>query len=205
MTAVAAERDAIVATLPADADVRVAIAGVGPAASAASTAAELARAPYRLVLGAGIAGGFPPARAGDIVVASQIVFADLGAETGDGFLPISALGFGTDTYAVDRDLAARLADAIGGRLGTVLTVATVTGTAQRSAELAARHPDAVAEAMEGAGVAAAAAAFDVPFAEVRAVSNAVGPRNRETWDVPGALTALGRAIVAICSEAPWMP
>ncbi|MDT4894130.1 MAG: futalosine hydrolase [Pseudonocardiales bacterium] len=203
--AVAAERDAVVAALPAGADVRVTIGGVGPAAAAASTAAELARAEYDLVLSAGIAGGFAPAATGDIAVASRVVFADLGAETADGFQPISALGFGTDTYAVDPELAARLATLTGGRLGAVLTVATVTGTAGRSAALAQRYPDAVAEAMEGAGVAAAAVTFGVPLAEVRAVANTVGPRNRAAWDVPGALAALGRAIAAICCEAPWTP
>ena len=40
--------------------------------------------------------------------------------------------------------------------GEVLTVATVTGTAERAAALEAAHRMAVAEAMEGSGVACAA-------------------------------------------------
>ena len=46
--------------------------------------------------------------------------------------------------------------------------------------------------MEGAGVAAAAARHGVPFAEVRAISNLVGPRDRAAWRIPEALAALAR-------------
>jgi futalosine hydrolase len=37
---------------------------------------------------------------------------------------------------------------------------------------------------------------DVPFGEIRAVSNPVGPRDRDAWQIPLALTALGRAVAA---------
>lgn len=135
-----------------------------------------------------------PLAQGDIAVAAAIVFADLGAESPDGFLPVSELGFGTERYDVEAKLAVELADRTGGHLGTVLTVATVTGTAARASALADRFPDAVAEAMEGAGVAAAAARHGVPFGEIRAVSNPVGPRDRSAWQLPAAMAALGRAI-----------
>ena len=82
-------------------------------------------------------------------------------------------------------------------MGTILTVATVTGSAATAATLQARHPDAVAEAMEGAGVAAAATLRGVSFGEIRAVSNTVGPRDRAAWDIPAALSALGEAIAAV--------
>jgi futalosine hydrolase len=188
---VAAERDAIVsAGTPAP----VVVGGVGPAAAAAATSAALDG--VDLVLCAGIGGGFGPLGAGDVAVASASVFADLGAETADGFVPISTLGFGDERYEVGPKLAVELADRTGGHLGTILTVATVTGTAQTASALARRFPDAVAEGMEGAGVAAAARMHDVPFGEIRAVSNPVGPRDRDAWQIPLALTALGRAVAA---------
>ncbi|MEP7179809.1 MAG: hypothetical protein ABI775_12015, partial [Pseudonocardiales bacterium] len=65
--------------------------------------------------------------------------------------------------------------------------------------LRGRFPDAVAEAMEGAGAAAAATLHGVPFAEVRAISNPVGPRDRDAWRIPEALSALGRGVAAIGS------
>jgi futalosine hydrolase len=165
--------------------------GVGPAAAAAATATALARTPYDLVVSAGIAGGFQPeAPVGSLVVADEITVADLGAETPDGFLPVTELGFGTVTHRPPAALVRALATATGARPGTVLTVSTVTGTAARAAELRARHPRALAEAMEGFGVAEAAVAHGVPVLELRAVSNPVGPRDRAAWRIGDALAAL---------------
>ena len=47
--------------------------------------------------------------------------------------------------------------------------------------------------MEGYGVACAAATAGVPFAEIRAISNSIGPRDRSTWRIGDALDALTRA------------
>ncbi|QKW10846.1 futalosine hydrolase [Streptomyces sp. NA04227] len=174
-------------------------AGVGPARAAAATAtaltaATLAGEPYDLVVSTGIGGGFAPgAPVGALVVADRITVADLGAEapgSADGFLPVTALGFGTVTHHCPESLAGALAAALDCVTGEVLTVSTVTGSAARTAELRARHPRAVAEAMEGFGVAEAAAAHGCPVLEVRAVSNPVGPRDREAWRLGEAFAAL---------------
>ncbi|MFE1288678.1 futalosine hydrolase [Streptomyces sp. NPDC058751] len=171
-------------------------AGVGPALAAASvsaalTAAALGGAPYRLVVCAGIAGGFQPgAPVGSLVVADDIVAADLGAETPEGFVPVTGLGFGTVSHKPPKSLVREVAAVTGAGVGTVLTVSTVTGSAARADELRARHPRALAEAMEGFGVAEAAGAHGVPVLEIRAVSNPVGPRDRAAWRIGEALTAL---------------
>jgi futalosine hydrolase len=186
-TAVEAERDAVLSGLSTSDDVTVAVVGVGPAAAAAGTARLLALAgtPYALVVSAGIAGGFADrAPVGATVVATRSVAADLGAATTDGgFLTLDQLGFGSSTV----DAVAVGPDAIR---GAVLTVSTATGTAARAAELALRFPDAVAEAMEGFGVATAARQAGLPFAEVRTIANVVGPRDRTGWRIPEALAAL---------------
>lgn len=169
----------------------VLVGGVGPAAAAAATATALALAHYSLVISAGIGGGFAPAAPlGSLVVADAIVAADLGAQTPEGFLSVAELGFGRSVHLPPAELAARAAEATGALLAPVLTVSTVTGTADRAAELAARHPLAGAEAMEGFGVAEAAAVHGLPVLEIRAVSNAVGPRDRAAWRIGEALTAL---------------
>ncbi|MEU5915733.1 futalosine hydrolase [Streptomyces sp. NPDC004288] len=180
--------------------VDVLVGGVGPAAVAAATGTALAHgaltgAPYGLVVSAGIAGGFQPAApVGSVVVSSAIVAADLGAETPDGYLAVEELGFGRSVHPVPEALTGRVTAALGAgppyALAPVLTVSTVTGTARRAAELAERHPTAAAEAMEGFGVAEAAAAHGVPVVEIRAVSNAVGPRDRAAWRIGEALGAL---------------
>lgn len=173
--------------------------GAGPAAAAAAAAFALASSasasqPYGLVVSAGIGGGFAPAAPlGSLVVASDIVAADLGAETPDGFLPVTALGFGRDRFAPPPTLVREVAAATGAAPGPVLTVSTVTGTAARTAALLTAHPGALAEAMEGFGVAEAAERAGVPVLELRAVSNTVGPRDRAAWRIGDALAALTEA------------
>ncbi|MFH9763663.1 futalosine hydrolase [Streptomyces anulatus] len=170
--------------------------GAGPAAAAAATAFALASAsaPYGLVVSAGIGGAFTPLTPlGSLVVASDIVAADLGADTPDGFLPVTALGFGRDRFTAPPTLVREVAAATGAAAGPVLTVSTVTGTAERAGALLAAHPGALAEAMEGFGVAEAAARAEVPVMELRAVSNAVGPRDRDAWRIGDALAALTEA------------
>jgi len=170
--------------------------GVGPARAAATTAgalttAALSGAPYGLVVSAGIAGGFQPgAPVGSLVVADEIIAADLGAETPEGFVPVTELGFGTVSHRPPDSLVRDIATATDAATGTVLTVSTVTGTADRAAELRRRYPGALAEAMEGFGVAEAAASHGVPVLELRAVSNPVGPRDRAAWRIGEALDAL---------------
>jgi futalosine hydrolase len=194
-TAVPAERDAVAEAFAGNGHTVIA-AGVGPALAAASTATALTTAalqgsPYGLVVSTGIAGGFQPeAPVGSLVVADEITAADLGAETAQGFLPVTELGFGTVTHRPPKALVRDLVAATGARAGAVLTVSTVTGTAERAATLRSRHPRALAEAMEGFGVAEAAAAHGVPVLEIRAVSNPVGPRDRAAWRIGDALAAL---------------
>ncbi|MBT2505352.1 futalosine hydrolase [Streptomyces sp. ISL-98] len=194
VTAVPAERDAVTRAFGPGFAADVIAAGVGPAAAAAGAATALATRPYGLVISAGIGGGFrlvaPPE---SVVVADAIVAADLGAETPDGYVPVTALGFGTVEHRPPAALVRAVADATGAVTGTVLTVSTVTGSAARADELRARHPQAAAEAMEGFGVAEAAALHGVPVLEIRAVSNAVGPRDRAAWRIGEALDALSAA------------
>ncbi|MBB1242289.1 futalosine hydrolase [Streptomyces durbertensis] len=215
VTAVPAEREAVTrgcrlagppggqadGSADGSADVEVVAAGVGPAAAAAGTARALALAerdgrPFGLVVSAGIGGGFAPHTGGPLV-ATAIIAADLGAQTHDGFASLTELGFGTDRHPVPLALAGAVAKAADAALGPVLTVSTTTGTAERAAELAARHPGAVGEAMEGFGVAEAATALRLPTLEIRTVSNPVGPRDRAAWRVHDALEELSDVFTKI--------
>jgi futalosine hydrolase len=212
VVAVAAEGDALrrgLVDVHSGLEVHVIEGGVGPARAAASTATAVVRAdergePFLGVLSAGIAGGFAPATSpGDIVIGRSSVAADLGAETPDGFLDISELGFGSSTVESDPDLLALLQAGLpASPVGEILTVSTVTGTADRAATLHKRHPDALAEGMEGFGVATAAAAAGLAFAELRTISNAIGPRDRAAWRIPDALAALERVGAALASLDP---
>lgn len=199
VTAVDAEREAVLRGLGQDSRFDVIAAGVGPAAAAAMTARALAQHKYEMVISAGIGGGFTgQAAVGSIVVANSIIAADLGSETQDGFLSVQQLGFGNHRIDPDRELSERWVQAlersgIAVIHGPILTVSTTTGRAESAAQLAQRIPGAAAEGMEGFGVATAAAAFDLPALEIRSISNAVGPRDRGAWKIKEALETLEMA------------
>jgi futalosine hydrolase len=178
-------------------EVVVLAGGVGPARAAACAGAALAAERPDAVVSAGVAGGFRGrAAVGDVVIADAVVHADLGAESPDGFLSVADLGFGDAVARLPEALVAGIAARTGGIVGPVLTVSTVTGTDASAAVLADRHRP-VAEAMEGAGVLAAAEAHGIPFAEIRAVSNLVGRREPAAWDLAAAFGALERAFARL--------
>ncbi|PZF89245.1 futalosine hydrolase [Micromonospora deserti] len=209
VTAVPAEAEAIRAGLP-DPATTVLPVGVGPAVAGAATArllalAEVAGRPYRGVVSAGVAGGFTGrVEVGGMVLGTRAVAADLGAESPEGFIPVDELGMppellgGGTSIAADPELLAALYAALpDATLGPVLTVNTVTGTAASTDALRRRHPEAVAEAMEGYGVAVAAMHAALPFVELRTVSNPIGPRDRDAWRIREALAALTTAAKAL--------
>lgn len=204
VTAVDAERDAVLLGLDGNTSFTVIAGGVGPAAAAVSTALELAASPsYELVISAGIGGGFSgAAELGTLVLADIVIAADLGAETAEGFIPLDELGFGSASLPVSEAWRERLQGVIQQsglplHIGPVLTVSTVTGTAETAELRARRVQGAAAEAMEGYGVAQAAAKLGVPFLELRSISNAVGPRDRAAWRIGDAMQALREAFSAI--------
>lgn len=227
--AVAAEAEALVALLPGASrqdrgplhgwyaetpagTLDVVVAGVGPAAAGAATgiALALAKTPYAAVLCAGIAGAFAGGGAvvGGVVVADELIAADLGVLAPEGFLDVETLGFGTalgrstPPAAIVRQLGRLCSDAgLATVIGPVLTLSSFTGTDERAHALANLYRPA-AEAMEGTGIATAAAYFGVPVVEIRTISNSVGNRDREAWDLPAALTALQRVGLAV-TGASW--
>ncbi|SDI20513.1 futalosine hydrolase [Alteribacillus persepolensis] len=203
VTAVEAEQEAVQRELPPDSNIDVIAGGVGMAEAAVSTAIALSKTRYQAVVSAGIAGGFSEHTSiASIVVATEIIAADLGAETQEGFQRLEALQLGTsryvcDTYRTKKFVQAMEKDGLDVQTGPVLTKSTVTGTLETTNQLTKLHPKAAAEGMEGFGVAGAAQRFDVPAFEMRAVSNYVGPRDRDNWKIKEALASLTKASTSL--------
>jgi futalosine hydrolase len=200
MTSVEAEHDAILRGIGKDSRIDVKLAGVGPISAGIQTAKALTADEYDLVINMGIAGGFTDkAEVGSLVIANEIVSADLGAESPEGFITLDELGFGAPTRVkTDSDLVQILlksikAASIPVQDGNILTLSTVTGTAATTSKLQQREPGALAEAMEGYGVAMAAQEFGLPVLEIRSISNSIGPRDRSAWRIKDALVTLESA------------
>ncbi|UOE92091.1 futalosine hydrolase [Alkalihalobacillus sp. LMS39] len=196
VTSVEAEKQAILNGLGHTNQISVEIVGVGPMQAAVHTARLLMNKNYDLVINVGIAGGFVnEVEIGDIVVGTSTVAAELGSETKDGFLTLEELGFGESMFSSNPHHRSIIKNALDDkqyatRLGPILTVSTTTGTKETSEKLKRRFPSAIAEAMEGFGVATAANVFNVPMLEIRSISNRVGPRNKEEWKIKEALHQL---------------
>jgi len=197
-TALEAER------LPALPNARVIVSGIGAVGAALATQrAVLESAPY-LILSAGIGGAYPwgTAAIGEVVVSSELIYAGLGAEDGERLLGLEELGFPLlETpqrfyNALPAAPQAReLAQAASAHFGAILTLETVTGSPRSLERLRIAYPDALCEAMEGAGVAHAAALHGIPVLEIRGISNMVlDKRDRASWRIGAALTALHTAL-----------
>ncbi len=177
----------------------VIISGIGRANAAAATTEAIVRdGPFDAVVNAGIAGMLPGSGLdlGEVVVASQCVYAEEGLITPSGFAGVEALGFALGDFSgnavpVDEGLLARLSQRWPA--GPIATVATCSGTDDAAAAITQRTK-AIAEAMEGAAVVHAARRLSVPAIELRSISNTTGDRDRQRWDLPRALAALGDAV-----------
>src|SRR5439155_15243049 len=75
------------------------------------------------------------------------------------------------------------------RPALLLTTCAASDSAAHAAIRRARFPDALAEDMEGFGVALACRLAGVPLSIVRGVSNVAGERDPARWRIPAALAA----------------
>jgi futalosine hydrolase len=80
--------------------------------------------------------------------------------------------------------------------GIGITVQTVTGDPAKVESLVKRYNPHI-ESMEGAAVYFACIMENVPFFELRTVSNAVGERDMKKWDIPAALATLEKCCMEI--------
>jgi futalosine hydrolase len=184
---------------PVGARLELVLSGVGKANAAAAAASVLDAGRHAGVLSLGIGGALPGSGLdlGTVVIADRSTYADEGLLTEDGFVDVAAMGFapGPDpSTGPGTPCDACVADppGIGVRRGAVATVSTCSGT-NAAAEEVVRRTGAIVEAMEGAavGLTVRRLAPELPFSEVRVVSNTTGDRGAQRWDLAGALGVLG--------------
>jgi futalosine hydrolase len=215
VTAVPAEAEAIGSLR----DAAVIVGGIGRTNAAAATTEAILRGAeaqpgghvgaFGAVISAGVAGSLPDSglALGEAIVASSCIYAEEGLATPAGFLDMTGLGFSLgdfegNTVPVDERLLQRLDRRY--RAGPIATVATCSGTDAAAREVV-RRTGAIAEVMEGAAVVHAARRLGVAANELRVISNTTGDRDRQQWDLPGALKVLGsevRMVLAALSKSP---
>ncbi len=184
------------------------LCGFGPVAAAARARdAIAAHEPERVIL-VGIAGTFDP---GGLPVGTAAVFPSVlmhGVGVGVvSFVPAPGLGYfhwpRSGEGAADGPEAFALAQPVPPAAGALLTVCTASATEAEASERRTRFPGAVAEDMEGFAVALACRLAEVPVAIVRGISNNVGDRRFERWQIPEALDAANLVVADLLQRPTW--
>ena len=180
------------------------VTGVGLVNAALTAGRLLGRPDVEGVLSFGIAGAY---NTGDFPLGStcyawQEVWPEYGLLDEDGGVDAKAIGFpqahidGQPVWSKlqlnptndAEKMGLRLADGWG--RASSISVSSVTGTPERAGWLETRYTGDI-ENMEGFALALGARSLGLPFLEMRTISNLVGSRDAEDWDVKGALKALG--------------
>jgi futalosine hydrolase len=186
-------------------EIQTALSGIG-VLSASYHIAELCRQKPDLIIQAGI-GGYAGEQLspGDVCIVEADRLGDLGAEDQDNFL---------DTYDLQLEdlnnfpyegayLRNPYLDAHTNSwpLRKAYTVNTCSGSEKTVQRRLKQFPEHI-ESMEGAALHFVCLKNQIPFIQFRAISNRVEVRNRNSWKVQEALTALQLAIQDFVLKLP---
>ena len=188
------------------------LCGFGPIAAAARTGSLLARYRPERVLLIGIAGSYDVGRipVGTAVRFDQVACDGIGVGSGDEFVAASELGWpqfhGGDAQPEIGDVITLDSTYVPGvRSAGLLLTACAASANQREVEQRLRlFPKAVAEDMEGFGVAMACTMARVPLQIVRGISNRVGDRDSSLWQIEKALSAAADLALRLMPRT-WLP
>jgi futalosine hydrolase len=143
---------------------------------------------YDLAINAGICGSFKDElKIGELINITKDHFSDLGAQDGENYLSISEINLGEEKISPLHSFGNAKIDALKQVEG--ITVNTVHGNEAAIKKIKGRlNPDV--ESMEGAAFFKACNYYKWPCVQIRAVSNKVERRNRESWNIPLAIKNL---------------
>jgi futalosine hydrolase len=198
------EKEPLTRLLPPDI---VRVCGIGRVNTASFLTEEIIiRRPNRVLL-VGCAGAYAGSglSIGDVAVAQSEISADEGVVDETGFQSMAEIGMPVvkkqdveyfNLFPVDETLAdkllkcARLEGLKAGK-GRFITVSATSGTKQR-ADIINKGIGALCENMEGSAAAHICLKYDIPFAEIRGISNLAG--QREPFDLMAAMSAVGKVL-----------
>ena len=180
-------------------EVEVLLTGIGSAITAYGLGKKIIGRRPDVIIQAGIGGSFkqelPP---GSACFVDEEVFADLGAIDDGGFADIFDLGFAdsNDEPFHNRVLGNPYAErwkAFGLPFVRGATINCISSTPDQ-AQMIARKYDPAVESMEGAALHYVCLMENIPFIQLRAVSNFVGERNKRNWKLQEAIAVLNEKL-----------
>lgn len=185
-----------------DFDVDILITGVGSVATTYALTRYLQHKRPELIIQAGVAGSFDPAvPAGTVYAVQKEIIADMGAVEKQGFANLFELGLANPNEAPfkrswltnpNTTLLKR------SRLKKVnaITVNEISTSKKRIQAYQDTYQPAL-ESMEGAAFHYVCLQENIPFMQLRSISNTVGVRNKKQWDLPLAIENLNKVLVRL--------
>lgn len=174
------------------------VTGIGMVATAYHTG-KLLDDTYDIAFNIGICGSFNKnLETGTVVNIYEDLFSELGAEDDDHFLTLQDLELDgiskiTNTSGALHSIIESLPRVNG------ITVNTTHGKEASIQKVIERfHP--YVESMEGAAFMFACEHEQIPYVQIRAVSNYVEKRNRESWNIPLAIEQLNKKMLEILTH-----
>ncbi|MCX9081572.1 MAG: futalosine hydrolase [Candidatus Methanoperedens sp.] len=183
--------------------------GVGKVNAAHLTTVVLERNDIDYLILFGVGGAYSDATVGDVVVARNENYAEEGVIIGEGWKPMDFTGFALlkneieyfNTFPMDRklmQLAINASKDVGLHTipGNFITVSQCSGT-RVSGEIMQKRFNGLCENMEGAAVSHICAIYGIPMIEIRGISNMIGDRNLNKWNIPLAASNCWKAVSEI--------
>ncbi len=182
--------------------IRVEICGIGLMATAFNLGRVLNTGTFDYVIQLGIAGAYPNPQIdlGAIVYVQAERIGDLGASTKEGnFLPLVQIGL---EEASAGTLPGHPPAGLSGFLQQFLpaegiSVNHISGDPAGRNHFAIASETIVVESMEGAALHYVCSALEVPFVQIRSISNWVEPRDKSRWQMGLALQNLNKTAIAL--------
>ncbi|MDI9320907.1 MAG: futalosine hydrolase [Phycisphaerales bacterium] len=180
-------------------DIDVVLSGVGMMNTAFTLAKNFTQHGYDAAIQAGIAGSFDTQLAlGSLVGVASEQYGDLGAEDNDTFIDIMEMGFienNSFPYSEGK-LINHNPYHFGVKLNMVssMSVNTVSGQSDTIDKRQKKNACSI-ESMEGIAFHYACLQFQIPFLQIRAISNYVTPRNKNMWQIKLAIEHLNQYLI----------
>jgi futalosine hydrolase len=188
--------------LPGNVDIQ--ITGVGCPAALYHLQKTIFQKKYNLVLQAGIAGTFNNKfLPGDVVIVRQDTFADIGMEESSEFTSIYQTAFADKNKFPFKDgwLVNEYAYAINPNLplATAVTINKISDSELQKQQLIKNFTPDI-ETMEGAALHYVCLQENIPFLQIRSISNEVGTRDKSKWKMKEAIINLNLEIEKLISR-----
>lgn len=178
------------------------ITGVGLMAATYALTRYLCNQQPALVIQAGVGGSFTPdLRPGDVIIIEKDAVGDEGVWEEGSFKNLVQLGFGNTAAANEEGWL--LNHNLGLKNTTLPKVAAVSVNSITTDEKTIKHYQnigAAVESMEGAALHFVCGQLQIPFLQLRAVSNFVGERNKKAWNLPLAITNLNKELQQLINQ-----